>query len=70
MQRGDMERYGLPKPDHRFGDARPTVCDDILSRIAHGEITPKPNTERLTDRTVVFADGSEVEADVVVYCTA
>ena len=66
---GDMERYGLPKPDHPFGSAHPTVSDDILSRIAHGEITPKPNLAALTERTVRFADGSEVEADVVVYCT-
>jgi dimethylaniline monooxygenase (N-oxide forming) len=66
---GDMERYGLPKPDHRPLEAHPTVSDDLLSRVAHGEIAPKPNIARLTERTVVFADGSEVEADVVVYCT-
>jgi dimethylaniline monooxygenase (N-oxide forming) len=66
---GDPERYGLPKPDHPFGAAHPTVSDDILSRIAHGEITPKPNIAALTERTVRFADGSEVDADVVVYCT-
>jgi dimethylaniline monooxygenase (N-oxide forming) len=66
---GDMQRYGLPKPDHRLLEAHPTVSDDILSRLAHGEIAPKPNIARLTPRTVVFADGSEVEADVVVYCT-
>jgi cation diffusion facilitator CzcD-associated flavoprotein CzcO len=45
------------------------VSDDILSRLAHGEVVPKPNIARLTERTVVFADGSEVEADIVVYCT-
>src|SRR5918994_232254 len=66
---GDMERYGLPKPDHPFGAAHPTVSDDILSRIAHGEITPKPNIAALGERTVRFADGSEGEADVVIYCT-
>ena len=66
---GDMERYGLPRPDHPFGAAHPTVSDDILSRIAHGEITPKPNIAELTERTVRFADGTEVDADVVVYCT-
>jgi len=64
-----MERYGLPKPDHRFGNAHPTVSDDILSRLAHGTITAKPNISSLTARGVRFADGSEVEADVVVYCT-
>jgi dimethylaniline monooxygenase (N-oxide forming) len=66
---GDMERYGLPRPDHPFGGAHPTVSDDILSRIAHGEVTPKPNIAELTERTVRFADGSEEDADVVVYCT-
>jgi cation diffusion facilitator CzcD-associated flavoprotein CzcO len=66
---GDMQRYGLPKPDHRPLEAHPTVSDDILSRVSHGEVTPKPNIARLTERTVVFADGSEVEADIVIYCT-
>jgi hypothetical protein len=45
------------------------VSDDVLSRIAHGEITPKPNIASLPETTVRFADGSEVEADIVVYCT-
>jgi flavin-binding monooxygenase-like protein len=66
---GDMERYGLPKPEHGVLQAHPTISDDILSRIAHGEIAPKRNIARLTERTVVFADGSEVEADIVIYCT-
>jgi dimethylaniline monooxygenase (N-oxide forming) len=66
---GDMPRYGLPRPDHALLEAHPTVSDDILSRLAHGEVTAKPNIARLTERTVVFADGSEEAADVVVYCT-
>ena len=66
---GDMERYGLPKPDHRFGDAHPTISNDILSRVAHGEVTPKPNIARLEGDRVHFTDGSSVEADIVVYCT-
>ena len=66
---GDMERYGLPQPDHGLFEAHPTVSDDVLSRIAHGEITPKPNIAELTERTVRFVDGTEVAADVVVYCT-
>jgi len=66
---GDMERYGLPKPDHGLLEAHPTISDDVLSRIAHGEITPKPNIAELTEHSVRFADGSEVDADIVVYCT-
>ena len=66
---GPPERYGLPKPDHRFGEAHPTVSGRILDRIQHGTITPKPNIEALEGARVRFVDGSAVEADVVVYCT-
>ena len=66
---GDPTRYGLQKPDHHFGEAHPTVSGRILDRLAHGAITPKPNIDRLEGDRVVFADGSSVHADLVVYCT-
>jgi dimethylaniline monooxygenase (N-oxide forming) len=66
---GDMEQYGLPKPDHRLGEAHPTVSDDILTRLKHGDITPKPNIARLEGDSIRFADGSVEKADIVVYCT-
>jgi dimethylaniline monooxygenase (N-oxide forming) len=66
---GDPERYGLPRPNHKFGEAHPTVSGRILDRIAHGTITPKPNIAALDGKQVRFVDGSAVEADVVVYCT-
>jgi dimethylaniline monooxygenase (N-oxide forming) len=66
---GDPERFGLPKPNHKFGEAHPTVSGRILDRIAHGTIAPKPNIASLAGEEVRFADGSSVHADVVVYCT-
>ena len=66
---GPPERYGLPKPDHRFGEAHPTVSGRILDRIQHGTITPKPNIEALEGTRVRFEDGSVEEVDVIVYCT-
>ena len=66
---GDMERYGLQKPDHKPGEAHPTISSEILSRLYHGEITPKPNIERLEGDSIRFADGSTEKADIVVYCT-
>ncbi|UGS37821.1 flavin-containing monooxygenase [Capillimicrobium parvum] len=68
-QTGPPERYGLPKPDHRFGAAHPTVSGRILDRIGHGTVVPKPNIARLDGDRVVFTDGTSVHADVVVYCT-
>jgi dimethylaniline monooxygenase (N-oxide forming) len=70
MTAGDMTAYGLPKPDHKLLEAHPTVSAELLSRLGHGDIAVKPNIDRFTGgRTVRFADGSEEEVDLVVYCT-
>ncbi|HEX8123081.1 MAG TPA: NAD(P)-binding domain-containing protein [Solirubrobacteraceae bacterium] len=66
---GRPEKFGLPKPDHRMGQAHPTVSGRIHDRIQHGKVTPKPNIARLHRDEVEFADGTRVHADVVVYCT-
>ncbi len=66
---GDVTNFGLPKPDHEFGEAHPTVSSRILDRITHGAIKVKPNIRRLDGDEVEFDDGSRVHADVVIYCT-
>jgi cation diffusion facilitator CzcD-associated flavoprotein CzcO len=67
---GDMTTYGLPKPDHKLFEAHPTVSSELLPRLGHGDIKVKPNIDRFSGgRTVRFADGSEEEIDLVVYCT-
>lgn len=66
---GKMERYGLPKPDHRFGEAHITVSDYLLARIAHGYVTVKPNIAELMGDRVRFADGSVEPVDLIIYCT-
>jgi flavin-binding monooxygenase-like protein len=66
---GTMESYGLPQPDHKLGQAHPTVSADLLDRIGHGRITPKPNIERIEGSTVHFVDGSSEQIDTIVWCT-
>src|SRR5687767_5738738 len=66
---GRPEKFGLPKPDHRLGQAHPTISGRIFDRIQHGRITPKPNIARLHRDEVEFTDGTRVHADVVIYCT-
>jgi cation diffusion facilitator CzcD-associated flavoprotein CzcO len=67
---GDMTTYGLPKPDHKLFEAHPTVSSELLPRLGHGDIKVKPNIDRFSGaRTIRFADGSEEEIDLVVYCT-
>ena len=66
---GDPQKFGLPKPDHAFGEAHPTISGRILDRITHGAVLVKPNIRRLDGDMVEFEDGTRVHADVVVYCT-
>ena len=66
---GPPERYGLPKPDRGLFQSHPTITDTVLSRISHGEITPKPGIERFTGSGVRFVDGSEEAVDTIVWCT-
>lgn len=67
---GEMETFGLPKPDHRVLEAHPTVSAELLSRLGHGDITVKPNIESFPGgRQVKFTDGTVEEVDIVIYCT-
>ncbi len=66
---GKVEDYGLPKPDHKIGEAHPTISADFLNRIAHGEMTWKPNLSALEGDKVRFEDGTVEHIDVIVWCT-
>jgi dimethylaniline monooxygenase (N-oxide forming) len=69
MTVGRMTDYGLPRPDHPFGAIHPTISTRILDRLLHGRITPKQAIARLDGDAVVFADGTRVPAEVIVWCT-
>jgi cation diffusion facilitator CzcD-associated flavoprotein CzcO len=66
---GKPTDYGLPKPDHKLLSAHPTVSSDLLPRIGHGDVTVKPNIERLEGDSVRFTDGSVEKIGTIVYCT-
>ncbi len=66
---GKVQDYGLPEPDHKIGEAHPTISADFLNRIAHGDMTWKPNVAELQGGRVKFADGSVEDIDVIVWCT-
>ncbi len=69
LTQGKVTDYGLPQPDHAVLHAHPTVSDDLLTRLGHGDITVLPNIDRFEGSKVFFVDGSAHEVDVVVYCT-
>ncbi|MFJ7157861.1 flavin-containing monooxygenase [Streptomyces sp. NPDC101118] len=67
--RGRLSDYGLPEPDHPIFSSPVTISDELLSRIRHGAVTPRPGIDHLDGQRVVFTDGSSEEADAIVYCT-
>jgi len=69
LQFGKPTDYGLPMPDHRPLQSHPTVSQDLLSRIGHGDIEVKPPIRELRGDHVLFADGSEEPADAIIWCT-
>jgi dimethylaniline monooxygenase (N-oxide forming) len=66
---GRVEDYGLPKPDHRIGEAHPTISADFVNRLAHGELAWKPNIAELQGDRVRFEDGTAEEVGVIIWCT-
>jgi hypothetical protein len=66
---GKVQDYGLPEPDHKLGEAHPTISADFLNRIAHGEMTWKPNVTALQGDCVRFEDGTAERVDVIIWCT-
>lgn len=69
LTQGKVTDYGLPAPDHAVLHAHPTVSQDLLNRLGHGDITVRPNIDRFEGSKVFFTDGTSGEYDVVVYCT-
>lgn len=69
VARGRLSDYGLPEPDHPVFSSAVTISDEILSRIRHGGVVPRPAIDSLDGGLVRFTDGTTAEADAIVYCT-
>jgi cation diffusion facilitator CzcD-associated flavoprotein CzcO len=66
---GRMEDFGLPKPDHHFLEAHPTVSSELLLRLGSGDAVAKPNVAELMGDRVRFTDGSQERVDAIVFAT-
>ncbi|MFJ8110548.1 flavin-containing monooxygenase [Streptomyces sp. NPDC096132] len=69
VARGKLSDYGLPEPDHPIFASAVTISDEILTRIRHGGVTPRPAIDFVEGDRVVFTDGTSAAADAIVYCT-
>lgn len=66
---GDLTRFGLPKPDHKFLETHPIVNSLLVYYAGHGDIVHKPDVQRFDGNRVFFVDDSSEEVDLVVLAT-
>lgn len=66
---GKPSHFGLPDPDYKMYESHPVVNSLFLHHIGHGDITVRPNIERLTDNGACFSDGSQAEYDLILQAT-
>lgn len=66
---GPNSHYGLPQVKHMFGATHPTVNSELLYKIRHGKVEPKPDIAGFEGKTVHFSDGSQEEFDAIIACT-
>ncbi len=66
---GRMEDFGLPRPNHEFLEAHPTVSSELMLRLGSGDAVAKPDVAELQGDSVRFEDGSVERIDAIVYAT-
>ena len=66
---GTRHGTGLPKPDHRLFETHPTINSQLYYALRHGDLSVRPNIDRLEGDRVRFTDGSVEAFDVLIYAT-
>lgn len=66
---GPLDRYGLPRPDHRLFETHPIVNSQLLYFLGHGRLVAKGAIDRLEPEGVRFQDGSFAAVDLIVLAT-
>ena len=69
IQVGRYYDYGLPNPDYLPTQAHPTINSEILNKIRHGKIHPRPGIQSIWGQNVYFTDGSATQYDVIIAAT-
>jgi len=66
---GDVTKFGLKKPDHKFFETHPIVNQQLVYYVGHGDITPADDIDHFDAAGAVFTDGTRADVDLVVFCT-
>ncbi len=69
LQVGKYTDYGLPQPGFPPTRSHPTVNAELLDKIRHGKVKPRPGVTHIEGQTVHFSDGSSVDYDTIIAAT-
>jgi thioredoxin reductase len=69
IQVGKYSDYGLPDPAFPVLRAHPTVNSELLYKIRHGKVHPRPAIASVKGHKVTFANGLEEEYDTILAAT-
>jgi len=68
-QLGGSQALGLPEPEIEPWEDRPTTSVDFIPALQAGRINVRPGIQRFDGSTVHFSDGTQTNADVILYAT-
>ncbi len=66
---GDLERYGLQRPDHPILRSHPIMNTQLLHHLSHGDIEARRDVTSIDGAAVSFADGVQESFDLIVWAT-
>lgn len=69
IQVGNYESYGLQNPTFAVTEDHPTLNSELLYKLRHGNIFPKPGITSIEGNLVSFSDGSSEEIDTIIAAT-
>ncbi|MCH2224497.1 MAG: NAD(P)-binding domain-containing protein [Crocinitomicaceae bacterium] len=66
---GNIESYGMPKPNHKLFTKPPTVNESFIHSLKHGRFNPKTEIKNYEGKKVNFKDGTSQEYDTIIFAT-
>ena len=69
IQLGNYESYGLQNPTFAVTEDHPTLNSELLYKLRHGNVYPKPGITKTEGKLVSFIDGTTEEIDTIIAAT-
>ena len=69
LQGVNLKKYNIPTNCKSNGLIIPNSDQQIYRYYVHGDVTHKPNIQKMVDKKVFFEDGTSEEIDVIIYAT-